>query len=144
MITANLNNILTKRFLFFLVSVSLFADVYSQENTYKGVMQVNNITRQDIIVKTVEKENKISGTIYKMRVVKHLDLTVDVSIEALNLTQKDGKKYINGKNTVPTVNNKRIDKIKVKQFDGVIINDELQFTLTFADKTMHYKGKRIK
>ena len=131
---------INKRIWLFAALLLQLVNVSSQTSEFIGTMTTEDVHRDNIKVKVIEKGEYVSGTIYSMRVSKHLDITVDVDIDSLTLTKNENKKIIPGKNIVPHVNGKKIEKIKVNDFYGIIENNKLNFKTSFGKKKMQYSG----
>ncbi|MBR1770372.1 MAG: hypothetical protein IJ748_07955 [Bacteroidales bacterium] len=123
----------------FILSV-VFSTLSAQ--TFKGTMTVNDYVRENSEVKVIIKGEKANVTIYKTKFSRMMPITVDVNIDNLKATKKDGKIYITGKGIVPTSKGKKYEKYTVKTFNGVIDNKTFKVNTAFNDKKVTYLGKQ--
>lgn len=113
---------------------------------YKGTVTVvyneNSFDNEDIEVNFTPSEDgtTASVTIYKIRFVPQMPVTIDVTIPDIDLTVTKDAILLACDNVIPLAMGGEYPRYTVTQLEGTLKDDSLEFSLNFGSSPTAFKG----
>lgn len=124
--------------------------VVTQSGNYIGTMTVvyQDEDYQSDSVKVSfsvsEKGDSASITLYKVRFVPQMPVTLDITIPGIAVTVTEDETLLSCEQSVPLAMGGEFPRYTVTGLKGGIKNDEIMFSLNFGNYPTSYRGKNFK
>lgn len=121
--------------------------VVPQESDYQGTVTViyegAPFDNENIEVNFTPAEDGKTATItiYQIRFVPRMPVTVDVTIPNVELQSTTEKVLLSCERTIPLAMGGEFPRYTVTNLQGEIVNNELNFSLNFGDSPTSFKGE---
>lgn len=122
--------------------VLLTPEVADYKGTVTVVYNENSFDNEDIEVNFTPSEDgtTASVTIYKIRFVPQMPVTIDVTIPDIDLTVTKDAILLACDNVIPLAMGGEYPRYTVTQLEGTLKDDSLEFSLNFGSSPTAFKG----